>query len=123
LTNQARKILQDIKIPFVSFYSAVEFHDHVPQATRERLESALKEMGILDALILPEQVAGKTSEQEQAWQDLPVHDRVLKPAPQILAHTLADYLYPLHPRRLSAFALGSAPKSSALETTRQSLLS
>ncbi|SPF38828.1 conserved hypothetical protein [Candidatus Desulfosporosinus infrequens] len=51
-------------------------------------------MGILDALILPEQVAGKTSEQEQALQNLPVHDRVLKPAPQILAHTLADYLYP-----------------------------
>ena len=94
LTNQARKILQDNKIPFVSFYSAVEFHDHVSQETRERLESALQEMGILDALILPEQVAGKTSEQEQALQDLPVHDRVLKPAPQILAHTLADYLYP-----------------------------
>lgn len=93
LTNQARKILQDIKVPFVSFYSAVEFHDHVPQATRERLESALKEMGILDALILPEHVV-KTSEQEQALQNLPVHDRVLKPAPQILAHTLADYLYP-----------------------------
>ena len=94
LTNQARKILQDIKVPFVSFYSAVEFHDHVPQATRERLESALKEMGILDALILPEHLALKTSEQELAMQNLPVHDRVLKPAPQILAHTLADYLYP-----------------------------
>lgn len=94
LTNQARKILQDIKVPFVSFYSAVEFHDHVPQATRERLESALKEMGILDALILPEHVAVKTSEQEQALQNVPVHDRVLKPAPQILAHTLADNLYP-----------------------------
>jgi len=94
LTNQARKILQDVKVPYVSFYSAVEFHDHVSQATRERLESALKEMGILDALILPEHVAVKTSEQEQALQNVPVHDRVLKPAPQILVHTLADYLYP-----------------------------
>ena len=94
LTNQARKILQDVKVPFVSFYSAVEFHDHVPQETRERLESALKEMGILDALILPEHVSGKISEQEQALQKFPVHDRVLKPAPKILAHTLADYLYP-----------------------------
>jgi len=94
LTNQARKILQEIKVPFVSFYSSVEFHDHVPQATRERLESALKEMGILDALILPEHVNVKTSEQELALQNVPVHDRVLKSAPQILAHTLADYLYP-----------------------------
>lgn len=94
LTNQARKILQDVKVPFVSFYSSVEFHDHVPQATRERLESALKEMGILDALILPEHVSLKTSEQERALQNVPVHDRVLKPAPRILGHTLADYLYP-----------------------------
>ena len=93
LTNQARKILQEVKVPFVSFYSSVEFHDHVPQETRERLESALKEMGILDALILPEHVSGKTSEQEQALQNVPVHDRVLKPAPRILEHTLADYLY------------------------------
>ncbi|GAB6152780.1 hypothetical protein JCM17380_15300 [Desulfosporosinus burensis] len=94
LTNQARQILKDAKVPFVSFYSAVEFHDHVPQVTRERLESALKEMGILDALIVREHVAVKTSGPEQTWPNVPLHDRILKPAPEILAHTLADYLYP-----------------------------
>lgn len=72
----------------------MEFSDHVPQEIRERLESALKEMGILDALILPEQLALKTTEQKQVLQSMPVHDRILKPDHQILAHTLADYLYP-----------------------------
>ncbi|EHQ89471.1 TIGR02680 family protein [Desulfosporosinus youngiae] len=94
LTNQARQSLQGAGIPFVPFYAAVEFHDQVPQETRERLESALKEMGILDALILPELFAPQTAEQKQVLQSTPVHDRVLKPDPQILAHTLADYLYP-----------------------------
>jgi len=94
LTNQARQSLQAVDIPFVPFYAAVEFCDHVPQETRERLESALKEMGILDALILPERLAPKTAEQKQVLQSTPVHDRVLKPDPQTLAHTLADYLYP-----------------------------
>jgi hypothetical protein len=82
-----------VDIPFVPFYAAVEFSDHVPQETRERLESALKEMGILDALILPAGIGPKTDEQKRVLQSAPVHDRVLKPGPQILAHTLADYLY------------------------------
>jgi uncharacterized protein (TIGR02680 family) len=94
LTNQARQNLQAVDIPFVPFYAAAEFSDHVPQETRERLESALKEMGILDALILPKGFLPKTAEQKQVLQSTPVHDRVLKPDPQILAHTLADYLYP-----------------------------
>jgi uncharacterized protein (TIGR02680 family) len=94
LTNQARQKLQAVDIPFVPFYAAVEFADHVPQETRERLESALKEMGILDALILPEHFVPKTAEQKLALESTPVHDRVLKAGPQTLAHTLADYLCP-----------------------------
>ncbi|WP_088189270.1 TIGR02680 family protein [Desulfosporosinus sp. FKA] len=94
LTNQARQTLQAAGIPFVPFYESVEFSDHVPPETRERLESALNEMGILDALILPAGFTPQTAEQKQVWQSTPVHDRVLKSDPQILAHTLADYLYP-----------------------------
>lgn len=94
LTNQARQNLLALDIPFVPFYAAVEFSDHVPRETRERLESALKEMGILDALILPEGFVPKTAEQKQMLESTPVHDRVLRSNPQIPAHTLADYLCP-----------------------------
>lgn len=83
LTLEARKNLEKQNIPYVPFYAAVEFQEHVPSETRERLESALKEMGILDALIIPERFSLP-----------PKNDRILKPNPHILAHTLADYLYP-----------------------------
>lgn len=83
LTGEARQTLEEQNIPYLPFYAAVEFQEHVPPETRERLESALKEMGILDALIVPERYSFALK-----------HDRILKSNPQILAYTLADYLYP-----------------------------
>ena len=85
LTSEARRILEAQKVPFTPFYAAVEFKENVPPQERERIENALKEMGILDALIIPEKYHTQVQLQ---------HDRILTPNPQILAHTLADYLYP-----------------------------
>ncbi|NMA69411.1 MAG: TIGR02680 family protein [Desulfitobacterium sp.] len=85
LTKETRNNLAKQKIPFVPFYGAVEFREDISEETRERLENALKNMGILDALIIPQEYHEKLNLS---------YDRILKPNPQILAHTLAKYLYP-----------------------------
>ncbi|MFB5198408.1 TIGR02680 family protein [Neobacillus sp. KR4-4] len=66
---------------FIPFYAAVEFQDHVTEEQKERIESALKQTGILDSLITEKSV-------------VPTHDRVICPDPQLLGYTLADYLRP-----------------------------
>ncbi|MDQ0219233.1 TIGR02680 family protein [Peribacillus cavernae] len=64
---------------FVPFYAAVEFQDHVPEDQRERIESALRQAGILDSLII---------ENPDGLHD----DRYIRPNPSMFGHTLADYL-------------------------------
>lgn len=81
ITKEARKQLTDQGIPHVPFYTAVEFQDHVEMDTRKRLEAALTDSGVLDALLIDESIKIR-------------HDRVLTSSPQLMAHTLADYLKP-----------------------------
>ncbi|TCP29990.1 uncharacterized protein (TIGR02680 family) [Scopulibacillus darangshiensis] len=80
-TKDARRKLEESGQAFLPFYAAVEFQDHVTQEQRERIESSLTHMGLLDALI-----ADKST--------VPEHDRIFRPNPQMMAHTLADYLRP-----------------------------
>jgi len=77
-TIEARQALKDQGVSFVPFYGAVEFREHVSDEVRMRLEAALLETGVLDALITD--------------QPSIQHDRILKSDPQMMAHTLADYL-------------------------------
>lgn len=86
--EKTRRALQDAGIPHMPFYGAVEFLDEVTPETRERIESALMDMGFLDGLIVP---AGIMDEKILSQ---PFYDRVLRPNPLIMAHTLADYLKP-----------------------------
>ncbi|MBU2700744.1 hypothetical protein Ga0466249_001849 [Sporomusaceae bacterium BoRhaA] len=83
---EARQKLAEDHIPAVPFYAAVEFQHHVQPKQRERIEAALTEMGLLDALIVP----------HSAWKSLDkdVYDQVIHPEPAILSATLADYLEP-----------------------------
>ena len=83
-TGAARRRLEQQGIPHLPFFAAVEFHGAVALPVRERLEGALREMGLLDALILPEQFAST----------VPSDDRVIKAGPPQRGETLADYLYP-----------------------------
>lgn len=87
-TYAARLELEKEGIPFLPFFAAVEFKPEVSPKVRERIESAITRMGLLDALIVPRKYT------ERAIK----HDRILKPKPQILAHTLGDYLYPTPPQ-------------------------
>lgn len=83
-TLESRGNLVKAHIPHVPFYAAAEFHPQVSREQRDRIEAAITQMGLLDALIVPEKYLHKVGK----------HDRVIKPAPQILGYTLADYLYP-----------------------------
>ncbi len=80
-TRQSREKLKAAGVAFLPFYAAVEFQEHVNDAQRERIESALKQMGLLDALIAENELKV-------------IHDKVLQPAPNVMAHSLADYLQP-----------------------------
>ena len=84
-TVEARKVLSESGVPFVPFFAAVEFHDNVTPEQRERIEAAITEMGILDALIVPEKYLTKGGFNSE---------RVLKPKPELMSYTLADILYP-----------------------------
>lgn len=80
-TDVFRDQLQKDDQAFIPFYAAVEFQDHVTEEQRERIESALKQTGILDSLITEQDI-------------VPTHDRIIRPEPQLLGYTLADYLRP-----------------------------
>ncbi|MDC3414688.1 TIGR02680 family protein [Aquibacillus sp. 3ASR75-11] len=80
-TKEARQQLLETGAAFVPFYAAVEFQDHVSPDIRKRLEAAIIDSRLLDALITPETISIQ-------------HDRLLVPNPNMMAHTLADYLKP-----------------------------
>lgn len=50
--RQARESLQEKGIPFLPLYEATEYRTNVSEEMRERLESALLEAGLLNAIIL-----------------------------------------------------------------------
>lgn len=73
LSKEARQQLKQENIPFVPFYAAVEFQEHVTTDVRKRLEAALLDSGgVLDALITDRSETVK-------------HDRILKPNPNMMA--------------------------------------
>lgn len=82
-----RSLLAEKGIPFVPFYAAVEFEAHVTPVMRERMEAALTDMGLLDALIVPAGHLKNISGEE-------TYGAVIYPNPQIMTVTLADYLRP-----------------------------
>ncbi|TCL61470.1 uncharacterized protein (TIGR02680 family) [Hydrogenispora ethanolica] len=86
--NQAtRSLLTERGIPYLPLYAAVEFQPQVPPELRERIEAALTEMGLLDALIVP-------GDQLKRIPAGDTYGALIHPNPQIMAATLADYLYP-----------------------------
>lgn len=81
LTRESRKKLMESAHGYVPLYEAVEFQEHVTEDVRNNIESALIDVGILDALITSESTPIE-------------HDRVIQARPNMMAHTLADYLIP-----------------------------
>lgn len=78
-TRHAREMMQKQGVPVVPFYSVIDFQSGVAEEIKCRIEAALSDSGMLNALIT----------------DLPViHDRTLLADPHEMTHTLADYLQP-----------------------------
>lgn len=80
-TKQARQKLTEQGTAFAPFYEVVEFKEHIPSDVCETIESALMDMGLIDALIAEETI-------HLAF------DRVIFPSPHAGAYTLADYIQP-----------------------------
>ncbi len=80
-TRDARKQLAEAGHVFAPLYEAVEFQEHVPENVRVQMEAALNDAGFLDALLTNEAIPLQ-------------HDRILQASPNMMAHTLADYLQP-----------------------------
>ncbi|GAB2492828.1 TIGR02680 family protein [Alkalibacterium psychrotolerans] len=81
LSKEFRDELVRKGVSAVPLYSAVEFRPDIGEETQKRIEAALLDSGLLDALITNEDV------------DV-LHDRILTPNPQMMAYTLADILKP-----------------------------
>ncbi|WP_051128245.1 TIGR02680 family protein [Amphibacillus jilinensis] len=80
-TKEARQKLRDKNVSFLPFYSAVEFQDDVDPEVQKRIEAAMIDSGLLDALITSEEIYIQ-------------HDRILLPEPSIMGYTMADFLRP-----------------------------
>lgn len=80
-TKEARKTLAEQRVKYAPLYEVIEFQPDISSDIQKRIESALIATGMLDALVTEKEVPIR-------------HDRILIPNPNMLAHTLADYLKP-----------------------------
>nr|WP_234945969.1 TIGR02680 family protein [Caldanaerobius fijiensis] len=64
-----RKRLEEAKIPFVPLYRCIEFKEDIDEETRGNIESAMEDMGLLDALVVPAQYIDKALEMDQDMAD------------------------------------------------------
>ena len=82
-----REKLKEENIPFVPFYMAVDFDKNLSEEEKGQLEEALLDMGILDALIIPEK------HREGALKtDKEMADKYIFASPKYLAYELSHKL-------------------------------
>ncbi len=67
--EENRKRLKEHQIPFIEFYNAVDFKKDLDEKTKGVLESALADMGILDALIIPKEYTEKIKQVDLNFVD------------------------------------------------------
>lgn len=79
-----RERLTKENIPFIPFYMAVDFQAELLEEEKGRLEEALMDMGILDALIIPSQYREKVLQMDEEMAD-----KYLFAAPKFLMHELS----------------------------------
>jgi len=82
-----RERLKKENIPFIPFYKAVDFVDGLSEEIKSYIESALCDMGVLDALIVPKQYKEKIFE-----MDKDMADKYIFPSPAYLMHDLTQFL-------------------------------
>ncbi len=82
IRNRAR--MAQAGIPFIPLYKAVDFSDDLPLETRGILEEALMDMGLLDAVIVPEE-----HKEDLYNMDSGMADKYIFPNPQYMTHELS----------------------------------
>ena len=87
--RQARASLQEKGIPFLPLYEATEYRTNVSEELRERLESALLEAGLLNAIILQSNEAAGQLPEDMRGNVLFSGEVVM------LADSLLNYLEPV----------------------------
>ena len=55
LNEQADQLLKENNIPFLPFYKCIEFKEHIADQVKDNIESALLELGILNAKVVREE--------------------------------------------------------------------
>ena len=87
---QNRQRLQQLGIPFVPLYKAVDFREDVEDDIRGRIEEALMDMGLLDALIVPARCGNMLSPLQEEGGD-----RYIFAKPHFFRHELSLILKPV----------------------------
>ncbi len=82
-----RQRLEKLQIPYQEFYKVIEFGGGLSEAECNRLEEALLQMGILDALVIEEQYKEQVLKQENGCED-----RYLFVQKSHAGHSLLDVL-------------------------------
>ena len=84
-----RERLQKAGIPFAPLYKVIDFEEDVEEKVRGQIEEALLDMGLLDALIVPE-----TYKKQVLAMDKGMADKYIFANPQYLSHELSKLLKP-----------------------------
>jgi len=82
-----RERLDREKIPYLPLYLALDFKENLSEEEKGRIEEALVDMGILDALIVP-----PTYQEKVFAMDREMADKYLFPAPKLLSYHLGEVL-------------------------------
>lgn len=85
--EENRKRLNEKNIPYIEFYNAVDFKKELDEKSRGNLESALLDMGILDAIIIPKEYIEKVKQ-----IDIDFTDKYLFEKPIEFKHDLTQIL-------------------------------
>jgi len=76
--EENRKKLIEQGIPFIEFYNAVDFKEELDEKTRGKIETALLDMGILDALIIPKEYTEKIAQIDIDFVDKYLFERPIE---------------------------------------------
>ncbi|AZT89341.1 TIGR02680 family protein [Caldicellulosiruptor changbaiensis] len=85
--KKVRQRLLEKGVPFVPFYMAVDFKPGIDERLKAVIEDALFELGVLNALIVPEKYKNEIDELLEDEKEV-----VLFPKPAYFSHTLNEYL-------------------------------
>ena len=85
IKNRERLELEEI--PFIPFYKAIDFNKSINDELKDKIEGALKEMGLLDALIIDEKYRLRALDFKDGMED-----KYIFPEPNMMRHNLGNYL-------------------------------